>query len=132
MPAGGLHLGIAGAGIALCGAYVAMLAIMHLLTRRLFPVAFEWRRLAQLTAILAGVAVGGELLLPTHGFGGLALRVLVARARSRAAARHALLSPARARAGARARARTPAGASPPSARDHGDVEAYAEDPLRDL
>ena len=42
-------LGIAGAGIALCGAYVVMLTVMHLLTRRLFAVAFEWRRLAHLT-----------------------------------------------------------------------------------
>ena len=31
-------LGIAGAGIALCGAYVVMLAVMHLLTRRAFTV----------------------------------------------------------------------------------------------
>ena len=41
-------LGIAGAGIALCGAYVVMIAVMHLLTRRAFAAAFEWRRLAQL------------------------------------------------------------------------------------
>ena len=41
-------LGIAGAGIALCGAYVVMLAVMYLLTRAAFAVAFEWRRLAQL------------------------------------------------------------------------------------
>src|SRR5581483_9454050 len=33
-------LGIAGAGIALCGAYVVMLTLMHLLTRRAFKVAF--------------------------------------------------------------------------------------------
>ena len=33
VPSGGLGLGLAGAGIALCGAYVAMVAIMHLLTR---------------------------------------------------------------------------------------------------
>ena len=39
--------GIAGGGIALCGAYAAMLAVMHLLIRRAFPVTFEWRRLAQ-------------------------------------------------------------------------------------
>ncbi len=51
-----------------------MLAVMYLLTRGLFRVGFEWRRLAQLAAILAGVAVSGELLLPTDGFGGLALR----------------------------------------------------------
>jgi O-antigen/teichoic acid export membrane protein len=131
VPRGGLGLGIAGAGIALCGAYVAMLAVMHLLTRRLFEVGFQWRRLAQLSAILAGVAVSGELLLPSSGFAGLALRVLwlaliplllvITRffGPDERAQASALLSDARARVAAfRA--------------GHGDVEAYAEDPLRDL
>ena len=68
-------LGIAGAGIALCGAYVVMLAVMHLLTRRLFAVAFEWRRLAHLTLVMGGIAVAGDVLLPTHG-----VRRLVSRA----------------------------------------------------
>jgi O-antigen/teichoic acid export membrane protein len=67
-------LGIAGAGIALCGAYVVMLSVMHLLTRRAFAVAFEWRRLAQLCVVIGGMAVGGELLLPTHGAVGLLTR----------------------------------------------------------
>ena len=75
VPAAGAGLGIAGAGIALCGAYVVMLCVMHLLTRALFSVGFEWLRLAMLGATLAGVAVSGELLLPTHGLGGLLLRV---------------------------------------------------------
>lgn len=131
VPAGGLGLGIAGAGIALCGAYVAMLLVMHLLTRRLFAVRFQWLRLALLTAILAGVAVSGELLLPTSGFEGIALRTLwllwipallaLTRffgAQERAQAR-ALIADGRRRVAAfRA--------------GHGDVEAYAEDPLRDL
>jgi hypothetical protein len=39
-------------------------------------VAFDWPRLALLVAIFASVAVSGELLLPTSGFGGLALRAL--------------------------------------------------------
>lgn len=60
-------LGIAGAGIALCGAYVVMLAVMYAWARRLFAVAFEWGRLAQLVAVIGGVAVAGELLLPTAG-----------------------------------------------------------------
>jgi O-antigen/teichoic acid export membrane protein len=60
-------LGIAGAGIALCGAYVVMIVVMHLLTRRLFPVPFEWRRLAQVVVVIAAVTVAGELLLPTDG-----------------------------------------------------------------
>jgi len=131
VPGGGLGLGIAGAGIALCGAYVAMLLVMHALTRRLFPVAFEWRRLAQLTAILAGVAVSGELLLPASGFAGIALRALwwllipalllatrFFAAEERRQAR-ALIADGRRRVAAfRA--------------GHGDVEAYAEEPLKDI
>jgi O-antigen/teichoic acid export membrane protein len=76
VPASGAGLGIAGAGIALCGAYVAMLTVLRLLTRRVFPIAFDYRRLLMLAAILGGVAVSGELLLPTAGFAGLALRTL--------------------------------------------------------
>ncbi|HEY2719269.1 MAG TPA: lipopolysaccharide biosynthesis protein [Solirubrobacteraceae bacterium] len=131
VPHSGLNLGIAGAGIALCGAYVAMLLVMHLLTRRLFQVAFQWRRLTQLTLILAGVAVSGELLLPTSGFAGIALRllwlllipVLLLSTRffgedERSQAR-ALVADGRRRVAAfRA--------------GHGEVEAYAEDPLKDL
>jgi O-antigen/teichoic acid export membrane protein len=63
-------LGIAGAGIALCGAYAVMLSVMYVLTRRVFRVAFEWRRLAQLTLVMGGIAVAGDLLLPTHGAAG--------------------------------------------------------------
>ena len=131
VPAGGAGLGIAGAGIALCGAYAAMLAVMYALTRSLFKVGFEWGRLAQLATILTAVAVSGELLLPTHGIQGLAPRIawlaLVPAAlvltrffhpHERAGAR-ALVLDGRRRVGAfRAR--------------HGEVEAYAEDPLRDV
>ncbi len=76
VPSSGAGLGIAGAGIALCGAYVAMLAVLRLLTRRVFPIAFDWRRLRLLILILGGTAVSGELLLPTAGFAGFALRAL--------------------------------------------------------
>jgi O-antigen/teichoic acid export membrane protein len=68
-------LGLAGAGVALCGAYAVMLAVMHLLTRHAFAAGFEWRRLAQLTFVMGGIAVAGDLLLPTHGAGGLLARV---------------------------------------------------------
>ena len=67
-------LGIAGAGIALCGAYVVMLGAMHLLTRRVFRVAFEWRRLAQLALLLGGLSAAGDVLLPTHGLVGFLAR----------------------------------------------------------
>jgi O-antigen/teichoic acid export membrane protein len=67
-------LGIAGAGLALAGAYVAMLVAMRLLTRRLFQVAFEWRRIAQLALVLGGLAGAGELLLPASGATGFLAR----------------------------------------------------------
>jgi len=70
-------LGIAGAGIALCGAYVVMIAVMHLLTRRAFAAAFEWRRLVQLALVMGGMAAAGDLLLPTHGAVGFLARAAV-------------------------------------------------------
>ncbi|MGI8715430.1 MAG: lipopolysaccharide biosynthesis protein [Solirubrobacteraceae bacterium] len=70
-------LGLAGAGIALCGAYVFMLGFMHLLTRRQFAVRFEWGRLAQLAGVIGGLAAAGDLILPTHGAIGFVSRALV-------------------------------------------------------
>jgi O-antigen/teichoic acid export membrane protein len=67
-------LGIAGAGIALCAAYLVMLVTVHLLTRRLFAVPFEWARLGKIVTIVAGVSIAGELLLPTAGAAGFAAR----------------------------------------------------------
>jgi O-antigen/teichoic acid export membrane protein len=131
VPKSGLGLGIAGAGIALCGAYAAMVALMHLLTRGVFAVDFEWGRLGQLALIFASVAVSGELLLPTAGLGGLVLRVLwlalipalllVTRffaPHEREQARALVIDARRRVAAFRA--------------GGGDVEAYAEDPLRDI
>jgi O-antigen/teichoic acid export membrane protein len=69
--------GLAGAGIALCGAYVFMLGFMHLLTRRQFAVQFEWLRLARLVVVMGGMAAVGDLLLPVDGAVGLLLRILV-------------------------------------------------------
>lgn len=71
-------LGIAGAGLALAGAYVAMLIVMRLLTRRLFRVDFEWQRIAQLALVLGGLAGAGELLLPTDGAAGFVSRAVLA------------------------------------------------------
>ncbi len=67
-------LGIAGAGIALVAAYAVMLVVLHLLTRGLFAVPFEWGRLAHAIVLLAGVSVAGELLLPDAGIGGFVTR----------------------------------------------------------
>ena len=67
-------LGIAGAGIALCGAYGVMLVAMYALTRSLFRVDFEWARLALVVGVAGGAAVAGELLLPAEGAAGLVAR----------------------------------------------------------
>ena len=83
-------LGITGAGIALCGAYVAMLTVMHLLTRRVFAVDFEWARILHLSAVYAAVAVAGELLAPTHGAVGLVIRVALVAAMPAMRGRHRL------------------------------------------
>jgi O-antigen/teichoic acid export membrane protein len=69
-------LGIAGAGIALVLAYAVMLAVLHLLTRRLFAVPFEWGRLGHAVVLLASIGVAGELLLPAAGVSGFVTRAL--------------------------------------------------------
>ena len=69
-------LGPSGAGIALCASYLAMLVAVHLLTRRLFTVPFDWPRLARIVGIIGAITVAGELTLPTSGVAGFALRTL--------------------------------------------------------
>jgi O-antigen/teichoic acid export membrane protein len=69
--------GIVGAGIALVASYAVILVLMYLLTQRLFPVPYEWGRLALLVGVTAATVAGGELLLPDHGFAGFALRTLL-------------------------------------------------------
>ena len=108
-----------------------MLAVIYTLTRSLFRVGFEWRRLAQLVAILGAVAVSGELLLPDHGVLGLIARIawlalvpallLVTgffHPHERAEVRRLIADGRRRAAAFRAR--------------RGELEAYAEDPLRDI
>jgi O-antigen/teichoic acid export membrane protein len=70
-------LGIVGAGIALVVSYLVVLALMYVFTQRLFPVPYEWGRLIRVLAVTAALVGLGELLLPTDGFAGLALRVLL-------------------------------------------------------
>ncbi|HEV7400663.1 MAG TPA: oligosaccharide flippase family protein [Solirubrobacterales bacterium] len=67
-------LGIVGAGIALVASYLVVLALMYGFTQRLFPVPYEWARLARVVAVSAGLVLLGELLLPTEGFPGLLAR----------------------------------------------------------
>ena len=45
---------------------------MYVFTQRLFPVPYEWRRLALAVGLAAVLIAGGDLLLPTEGAIGLA------------------------------------------------------------
>ncbi|MSX01631.1 MAG: oligosaccharide flippase family protein [Actinobacteria bacterium] len=70
-------LGVVGAAISLCAAYVAMLIVLYFLTRNVFTVPFEWSRIVPLVLIVTLFSVGGNILLPGSGAGGFALRALV-------------------------------------------------------
>jgi len=66
--------GIVGAGLALVASYLVVLALMYGFTQRLFPVPYEWGRLARIVLVSALLIGGGEVLLPTDGFAGLIAR----------------------------------------------------------
>jgi O-antigen/teichoic acid export membrane protein len=70
-------LGIVGAGLALVASYLVVVALMYGFTQRLFPVPYEWSRLARIVLVSAALVGLGELLLPTDGLAGLAGRVLL-------------------------------------------------------
>ncbi len=76
VPTNGAGLGVVGAGVALCSAYAVMLVVIYQLTRSMVRIDFEWPRLVGIAAILVAVVVSGEVLLPTHGIGGLGLRLI--------------------------------------------------------
>ena len=70
-------LDIVGAGLALVASYVVVLVLMYAFTQRLFPVPYEWRRLALVVLSAAALIGAGEALLPTSGFIGLASRTVL-------------------------------------------------------
>jgi O-antigen/teichoic acid export membrane protein len=67
-------LGIVGAGIALIASYFVVVALMYWFTQRLFPVPYEWSRLARVVVISGALIALGEGLLPTEGLDGLLAR----------------------------------------------------------
>ena len=71
------RMGFVGAAVALVASYVVVLALMLVFTQRLFPVAYQWWRLAQAVLLAAALVAAGELLLPTSGAVGLFARVAV-------------------------------------------------------
>jgi O-antigen/teichoic acid export membrane protein len=70
-------LGIVGAGLALVASYIVVLALMYAFTQRLFPVPYQWGRLARVVLTSAVLVGAGELLMPTSGFAGLLGRVVL-------------------------------------------------------
>jgi O-antigen/teichoic acid export membrane protein len=68
-------LGIVGAGLALVGSYLVVVALMYWFTERLFPVPYEWGRLARVLFVAAALVAFGEVVLPASGFGGFVGRL---------------------------------------------------------
>jgi O-antigen/teichoic acid export membrane protein len=68
-------LGIVGAGLALVGSYLVVVALMYAFTERLFPVPYEWGRLARVLFVAAALIGLGELAMPTSGFLGFVGRL---------------------------------------------------------
>ena len=65
--------GIIGAGVALVVSYAVVVALMHAITRRLFVVPYEWRRLALAVGLAAALIAIGELAIAQRGLGALGL-----------------------------------------------------------
>lgn len=64
-------MGITGAAVALVASYLVVLVLMYAFTQRLFPVPYEWGRLALIVAVAAALVAIGELLVPDEGALGL-------------------------------------------------------------
>jgi O-antigen/teichoic acid export membrane protein len=59
--------GIVGAAIALVASYLVVTVLMYVFTQRLFPVPYQWGRLARVVLSAAVLVAAGELLMPTSG-----------------------------------------------------------------
>jgi O-antigen/teichoic acid export membrane protein len=70
-------LGIVGAGLALVASYLVVLALMYVFTQRLFPVPYQWGRLARVVLTSAVLVGAGELLMAPSGFAGLLGRAIL-------------------------------------------------------
>jgi O-antigen/teichoic acid export membrane protein len=70
--------GAKGAGAASAIAFLLMAVLMVLRGGRVFPVRYDWPRLAALCALAAALFAIGELAFPARGAGGVAGRLVVA------------------------------------------------------
>ncbi len=70
-------LGIVGAALSLVASYLVVTALMYAFTQRLFPVPYQWGRLARVVAAAAVLVGLGELVMPTSGLAGFLGRGLL-------------------------------------------------------
>jgi len=70
-------MGIVGAGVALVASYLVVVGLMYFYTQRLFPVPYQWARLAKAILAVAALIAIGEALTPDGGIAWLAVRLLL-------------------------------------------------------
>jgi len=63
--------GIVGAGFALVASYAIVVALLAFVTHRIFPIHWQWRRMAVAVGAAVLLVVVGELALPTDGAAGM-------------------------------------------------------------
>lgn len=69
--------GIVGAGVALIISYLIVIVLIYAVSRRIFPIPWQWGRLAVVVGAAAVLIAAGELLLPTDGAAGFLSRLAV-------------------------------------------------------
>lgn len=67
--------GIVGAGVALILSYLIVIVLIYGVSRRIFPIPWQWGRLAVVVGAAAVLIAGGEVLLPTEGATGFLSRL---------------------------------------------------------
>lgn len=70
-------MGIVGAGVALVVSYLVVVALMYFYTQRLFPVPYQWARLAKAVIAVSVLIAAGEVFTPDEGIAWLAVRLLL-------------------------------------------------------
>ncbi len=69
--------GIVGAGVALIVSYLIVIVLIYGVSRRIFPIPWQWGRLAVVVGTATVLVAGGDLLLPTEGAVGFLTRALL-------------------------------------------------------
>ena len=69
--------GIIGAGVSLVISYLIVVVLMYLFTQRLFPVPYEWLRLARVLLVTDALIAVGEVFVPGDGIAWLVVRLLL-------------------------------------------------------